>query len=164
MLFALSVNFWQRPIVVAMHRRPEGRAMARNIDSLLRQQAALAAFGSFAFQENDLHKILQEAARICAGSLGVLHCKVCRYRPVENDLLIEAGFGWKPGVVGKVVSPADESSPQGRAFVTGKPVIVYNLQEANDYVPPDFYADHGIVSTVDVLIKAHDGVPFGVIV
>lgn len=137
--------------------------MARDIASLLRQQAALAAFGSFAFQETDLIKILGEAARICAGSLGVRHCKVCRYRPAENDLLIEAGFGWKAGVVGKVVSAADESSPQGRAFVTGEPVIVQNLQEANGYEPPDFYADHGIVSTVDVLIKAHAGAPFGVL-
>jgi two-component sensor histidine kinase len=137
--------------------------MPRNIESLLRQQAALAGFGSFAFQETDLIKILTEAARICAGSLGVRHCKVCRYRSAENDLLIEAGFGWKAGVVGKVVSPADESSPQGRAFVTGKPVIVHNLKDANGYEPPAFYADHGIVSTVDVLIKAHGGAPFGVL-
>src|ERR1700733_2816018 len=137
--------------------------MARDIEGLLRQQAALAAFGSFAFQETDLSKILSEAARICAGSLGVAHCKVCRYRAAENDLLIEAGFGWKPGVVGRVVSPANESSPQGRAFVTGEPVIVHHLQEANDYQPPDFYADHGIVSTVDVVIKSHTGVVFGVL-
>ena len=137
--------------------------MARNVDSLLRQQAALATFGSFAFREPDLIKILEEAARICADSLGVRHCKVCRYRSAENDLLIEAGFGWKAGVVGKVVSPADESSPQGRAFVTGEPVIVHNLKESNGYIPPDFYADHGIVSTVDVLIKAREGPPFGVL-
>ena len=60
--------------------------MARDIDSLLRQQAALATFGTFAFQEPNLAKILDEAARICADSLGVRHCKVCRYRPAENDL------------------------------------------------------------------------------
>jgi two-component sensor histidine kinase len=137
--------------------------MARDVESLLRQQEALARFGSFAFRETNLIRILEEAARICAGSLGVRHCKVCRYRPVEKDLLIEAGFGWHPGVVGKVVSPADESSPQGRAFVSGEPVIVHNLHQANDYMPPDFYAQHGIVSTVDVLIKSQAGPPFGVL-
>lgn len=137
--------------------------MARDIGSLLRQQAALATFGSFAFQESDLTKILNEAARICADSLCVQHCKVCQYRPAENDLLIVAGFGWHADVVGKVVSKADESSPQGRAFVTGQPVIVRNLQEANGYEPPAFYADHRIVSTVDVLIKTLTGPPFGVL-
>jgi two-component sensor histidine kinase len=137
--------------------------MARDIDSLLRQQAALAIFGSFAFQEDDLMKILSEAARICAESLGVQFCKVCRYREAENDLLVEAGFGWKNGVVGEVISRADESSPQGRAFVTGKPVIVRNLTESNGYIPPPFYGEHGIVSTADVLIKARSGLPFGVL-
>jgi two-component sensor histidine kinase len=137
--------------------------MARDIASLLRQQEALAVFGSFAFRETDLTRILEEAARICAGSLGVRHCKICRYRPAENDLLIEAGFGWHSGVVGKVVSPADESSPQGRAFSSGEPVIVRNLMQSNDYSPPDFYAEHGIISTVDVLIKSHAGPPFGVL-
>eukprot|EP01031_Cornospumella_fuschlensis_P018380 gene18380-22498_t len=95
---------------------------------LLRQQAALAAFGTFAFQESDLSKILNEAARICAASLGVKFCKICRYREAENDLLIEAGCGWNADVVGIVVSQADESSPQGRAFTTGEPVIIRDLQ------------------------------------
>ncbi len=137
--------------------------MARDISSLLRQQAALATFGTFAFQETNLIKILNEAAHICAESLGVGHCKICRYRSTENDLLIEAGFGWHAGVVGKVVSRADESSPQGRAFVTEKPVIVRNLKQANGYIPPPFYAQHGIISTVDVVIKARSGPPFGVL-
>jgi len=137
--------------------------MARDIDSLLRQQAALASFGSFAFGETDLMSILTRAAQICAESLQVQHCKICRYRPAQDDLLIEAGYGWHDGVVGRVVSKADESSPQGRAFITGEPVIVRNLHEANDYVPPDFYAEHGIISTVDVLIHARGGPPFGVL-
>jgi two-component sensor histidine kinase len=137
--------------------------MARDIEGLLRQQAALAKFGTFAFQQTDLDTILNEAARICADSLGVRHCKVCRYRPVENDLLIVAGFGWRAGVIGKVISRADESSPQGRAFVTREPVIVRNLEEANGYVPPTFYADHHIISTVDVIIQTDTGQPFGVL-
>jgi len=90
----------------------------RTVEKLLRQQAALAEFGSFAFKEPDLLRILTEAARICAASLGVPYCKVCRYRTTENDLLIEAGCGWDAGVVGQVVSQADETSPQGRAYVT----------------------------------------------
>jgi hypothetical protein len=36
----------------------------RTIEKLLRQQAALAKFGSFAFAEIDLQKVLTEAARI----------------------------------------------------------------------------------------------------
>lgn len=134
----------------------------RTIEKLLRQQAALANFGSFAFDETDLQNILSEAARICAESLGVPYSKICRYRPVENDLLVVAGHGWEAGVVGHVVSKADESSTQGRAFVTGQPVILEDIKKNNSYNLPDFYARHGIASTVDVLIKGKSG-PFGVL-
>lgn len=134
----------------------------RTIEKLLRQQAALANFGSFAFGEADLQKVLSEAARICAGSLGVPYTKICRYRPEQNDLLVVAGYGWKDGIVGHVVSQADESSTQGRAFVTGEPVILKDINKTNSYGLPGFYAQHDIVSTVDVLIKGTGG-NFGVL-
>ena len=134
----------------------------RTIEKLLRQQAALANFGSFAFGEADLQKILTEAAEICAQSLGVPFAKICRFRADHNDLLVEAGCGWHEGVVGHVVSSADESSTQGRAFATGKPVILEDLSKNNSYALPPFYQDHKIVATADVLIKGK-GRPWGVL-
>src|SRR5580658_7454979 len=101
---------------------------AARVDVLLRQQAAIARFGSFALRQSDLLTVLTEAARVCAEGLHVPFCKVCRYRPAENDLLVEAGFGWKAGVVGVVVSRADASSPQGRAFTSGQPSICNDLR------------------------------------
>jgi two-component sensor histidine kinase len=130
---------------------------------LRRQQAALAKFGRFAFNETDLPTILSEAARICAASLDVRFCKVCRYRAAENDLLIVAGCGWDLGVVGRVVSQADETSPQGRAYITGEPVIIRDIRESNKLHLPDFYPQHGIISTVDVVITALNGASYGVL-
>jgi hypothetical protein len=138
-------------------------AHAADVKRLLRQQAALATFGRFAFRETDLLKILNEATRICAECLNVPFCKVCRHRPLENDLLIIAGCGWDSNVIGRVVSPADENSPQGRAYITGEPVIIRNLNTASDLSLPAFYGQHGIVSTIDVLIKGDDAPPYGVL-
>ncbi len=112
--------------------------------------------------ERDLGKILTEGARVCAAGLGVPFCKVCRFRSLENDLLVEAGVGWHEGVIGNVVSRADESSPQGRAFITGKPVICSNVNTDLSFVLPTFYAEHGIISTIDVVIKK-EGQPYGVL-
>jgi two-component sensor histidine kinase len=134
---------------------------AERIEKLLRQQSALAGFGSFAFREDDLTKILNEASRICAGCLGAPFAKVCQYRAETNDLLVVAGFGWNTGVVGHVISRADTTSPQGRAFVTGQPVISDLVQEANFALPP-FYSEHGVISTIDVIIKG-EAQPFGVL-
>ncbi len=135
---------------------------AAQVRKLLRQQAAIAGFGSFALREGDLLTILTEAARICADGLSVPFSKVCRYRAVENDLLIEAGYGWQAGVVGHVVSRADESTPQGRAYVTGQPSICNDLRTENHFKLPPFYAAHGIISTIDVVIKGSDR-PYGVL-
>ncbi len=141
-------------------KAPNGESA--EVRRLRRQQAALAGFGSFALGERDLEKILTEAARVCAEGLEVPFCKVCRYRPDQNDLLVEAGVGWHQGVIGRVVSRADESSPQGRAFITGKPVICGDLRHDASFVLPAFYTEHGIVSSVDVVIKK-EGQPYGVL-
>jgi two-component sensor histidine kinase len=132
------------------------------ITKLLQQQAAIAGFGSFALRQGDLMLILNEAARVCAEGLNVPFSKVCKYRPEENDLLVKAGYGWHPGVVGHVVSRADESSPQGRAFITGQPSICADLGKDHVFELPHFYAEHGIVSTIDVIIKGADR-PYGVL-
>jgi len=141
----------------------ENRTNAAQVRKLLRQQSAVAQFGSFALRENDVLKVLTEAARVCAECLGVPFSKVCRYREEQNDLLIEAGHGWYAGVIGNVVSRADLTSPQGRAFITGKPSICNDLRDDNDFELPPFYAAHGIVSTIDVIIKGSDDQPYGVL-
>jgi signal transduction histidine kinase/FixJ family two-component response regulator len=136
---------------------------AAQVQKLLRQQAAIAGFGSFALREWDLMRILTEATRVCAEGLNVPFSKVCQYRAEQNDLLIVAGHGWQEGVVGHVVSRADMSSPQGRAFTTGEPSICDDLQNGGYYDLPPFYAAHGIVSIIDVIIKGNDVQPYGIL-
>jgi GAF domain-containing protein len=136
---------------------------AAQVERLLCRQAAIASFGSFALRERDLLKILTEAARACAEGLSVPFSKVCRYRAEKNDLLIVAGYGWHDGVIGHVVSRADTSSPQGRAFTTGQPSICNDLRKDADFELPPFYAAHRIVSTIDVIIKGSDDQPYGIL-
>jgi hypothetical protein len=132
---------------------------AIQVRKLLRQEATVAHFGSFAFRKNDVLKVLTEAARVCAECLSVPYSKVCRYREKENDLLIEAGNGWHAGVIRNVVSRADLTSPQGRAFVTCEPSICNDLRDENDFKLPPFYTEHGIISTIDVVINGSEERP-----
>lgn len=123
----------------------------------------MGEFGTFAFRETTLQAILNEAARVCAECLEISFTKICRYDAANNDLRVVAGHGWRRGVVGYAISVADETSPQGRAFTTGEPQICSNIEEANTYNLPSFYPEHGILSTVDVLVAAKSGRPFGVL-
>jgi GAF domain-containing protein len=129
---------------------------------LLRQQSAIAGFGSFALRQSDLQTVLDEAGRACAKGLEVRFCKIYRYQPLTEDLLVVAGVGWREGVVGSAVSRADVTTPQGRAFTTGAPTTSSDLKADRSFLLPDFYQAHGIVSTIDVPIKGQDR-PYGVL-
>ncbi|HTF73755.1 MAG TPA: ATP-binding protein, partial [Bradyrhizobium sp.] len=72
-------------------------------------------------------------------------------------------YGWQDGVVGDVVSRADLSSPQWRAFTTGQPSICDDLQTGPYSDLPPFYAAHGIISIIDVIIKGTDEQPYGIL-
>jgi hypothetical protein len=54
---------------------------AAKMQKLLRQQTAIARFGSFALRELDLSNILGEAVRVCAEGLGVRFSQVADTAP-----------------------------------------------------------------------------------
>jgi two-component sensor histidine kinase/putative methionine-R-sulfoxide reductase with GAF domain len=133
------------------------------VQKVQRQQTALARFGAYAFREPELQSILTEAARLSAEGLGVQFCKVLKYRPEQNDLIVEAGVGWQVDVVGRSISEANASSPGGRAFVRKEPVITRDLREKHDFVLPPIYADHRIVSSVNVPVQGTGERLYGVL-
>src|SRR5438067_989850 len=97
----------------------ETQLLREQIDVLKTRQAALAKFGSFAFTEPDLQRVLTEATRVCAELAGVKHCKITQYREATNDLLIVAGVGWPDGIVNQSSFSLDAPSPAASAFKTG---------------------------------------------
>jgi two-component system response regulator FixJ len=80
----------------------------------------------------------------------VPYCAIYRYRPEQDDLLVAAGFGWNHGTIGRVSSRVDGSTPHGRAFASGEPVICDRLSADAGFVRPRLYIAHGIVTTLSV--------------
>src|SRR6202022_3563163 len=58
---------------------------------------------------------------------------------------------------------ANMRSPQGPPFTGGETSIGDDLQNRNGCGLPPFYAAHGIVSIVDVIIKDDDDQPYGIL-
>jgi two-component sensor histidine kinase len=133
------------------------------LERVLAQQAALAEFGSYAFNEGELEKVLNEAARICALSLNVPYCKVCQFDITTRTVLVVAGYGWDHGVIGRFESIGNRS-PALVALETAQPIICHDLNDNSEqWDLPSMYLDHGIVSTVNVIIKGHGAGPYGVL-
>ena len=128
---------------------------------LLTYQRALAAFSRMAGEAMPPERLMQHATAQVSGHTRIQHVKVLRYRPDHGDLLVEAGVGWKPGVVGHATLGVDHASPPGRALQTGAPVVIEDLPNDPEYRLSSLLADHGIVSVVNVPILV-DGQTWGV--
>ncbi len=79
---------------------------------LLRQQTTLARFGELALKSDDLEEILTEACRLAGEALGTDLAKVVELQQDGQTLLVRAGVGWGPGVVGTATIEATEDTSE----------------------------------------------------
>ncbi|QRM34458.1 sensor histidine kinase [Microvirga sp. VF16] len=125
-------------------------------------QRALAAFSRVASAvlptERLLHYVTARVSRVTH----IRHVKVMHYRPDKGDLLLVAGVGWKPGVVGNTTFSLDSASVAGRTMQTSAPVIIEDLPNDPEFRTPPTLREHGIVSVLNVPIRI-DGRTWGVL-
>ena len=133
-------------------------------DALLRQQTALARFGELALRSDDLDEILTEACRLVSEALGTEMSKVMELQADGETLLVRAGVGWGPGVVGVVTTGSEEGTSEGHALRTGAPLISTDLDHDERFRFPRFLIEQGVKAVANVAILGADGQrPYGVL-
>ncbi len=143
-------------------------ALARDVppDELalrLGQQELVAGLGLYALGAPPVDRLLNETCRVAALGLGTEFAKVLRPRPAHDDLLVVAGVGWRPGVVGHAVLGAQLDSPAGYALHTKTPVLSNDLHEEGRFRMPALLVEHGVQSAINVAFGIADREPFGVL-
>ena len=128
----------------------------------IRQQEILAELGVTALQGASFDQLLIDTARLTAEGLRAEFCKILQHIPAKNLLLVRAGVGWNPGVIGVASVGADLSSPAGFALHTGKPVISNHLENEERFRTPEILRQHGVRRAMNVILQG-DGKPFGVL-
>ena len=108
--------------------------------------------------ERLMHHVAAQVSRVT----NIDHTNVMRHRPEKGDLLMEAGVGWRPGIVGSATLTIDYRSPAGRAFQTGAPVVIHDLNNSQEFRQPDLLREHGIVSVLNVPVMVN-GLTWGVL-
>lgn len=129
----------------------------------LHQQELVAGLGMYALRTSALEALLGEACRVAVAGLRTEFAKVLRFRPATNDLLVIAGVGWRPGVVGHATLGAGLDSPAGFALHGGAPVLSNNLWEEARFRMPALLAEHNIQSAINVAVGVEGEDPFGVL-
>ena len=71
--------------------------LQQELRSRAKQQEALAKLGERALVETDIELLLNDVVSTVALTLPVDFVKVLELMPGDNELLLRAGFGWKPG-------------------------------------------------------------------
>ena len=133
-----------------MHHPEAEQSLEERAVRMHNYQHALAAVSRAASETLPLERLMRHVTAQVAGVTHIRRVKVMRFRPDKADLLVEAGVGWKPGVVGHTTLGIDRASPAGRALQTAAPVVIPDLPNDDEFRMSDVLREHGIVSVLNV--------------
>jgi two-component sensor histidine kinase len=128
-----------------------------------RQQETLARLGERALIESDLQKFFNEVVTTVGDILDVEMVKILELMPGDAELLLRAGIGWKPGLVGTATVSTGRDSQAGYTLASGRPVIVENLKTEKRFTEQPLLREHTVVSGITAPIAGRDGRAYGVL-
>ena len=141
-----------------------GGREANTTRELKRQNTALAQFGELALRSEELDEILTEACRLVGQALGTDLAKVMELLPDGETLVVRAGVGWKPGVVGEVTAKASDNTSEGHALKTGQSMVSPDIATETRFSYPPFLIENGVKAVANVPILGTKGKPpFGLL-
>ncbi|HVI28659.1 PAS domain S-box protein [Hansschlegelia sp.] len=120
------------------------------LEQMKKRQQALARFGEFALQSEDLDEVLCEACRQVAEALGTRRAKILEIDEESRTLLVRAGVGWAAGVVGELRLSLDERSSETFAIRKRRPIFSRDVREEARFDIPEFMKEAGVVALVNV--------------
>lgn len=127
----------------------------------LRQQELIVEIGRAALSDTSLEAILEKAVGAVAKGLEVELAKVLELLPSEHALVLRAGVGWDPALVGDGRVGAGGDTIAGLTLAAGEPLIITDLRKKHRLTGPALLREHGAVSGVSVTIAGDGGEPFG---
>ena len=119
------------------------RAAQEAVARQARQQAAVAALGRFALEEQDLEAMMDRVARTVAETLGLELCAVFEVTPRGSALRLVAGVGWPEGQVRRALVPAGPETQIGYTMSEQRPVVTTDVAEEERFKLPVALADAG---------------------
>jgi two-component sensor histidine kinase len=138
-----------------------------NLESELRsrvkQQEALAQLGERALAEPDLDRLLNDAVSTVAVTLSVDFVKVLELLPGGGELLLRAGFGWKNGLVGKILTTAEHNTFARFTLNFSIPVVTADYTAENRFAVAQYLKDHNCTSGMTETIAGRDGRAYGIL-
>jgi len=140
----------------------EGESAQQELQSRLRQQAAVLRLSQAALEEAPLQTLMDMAV---ASIQEVLHVEMAKVLELNLDgdlLLLRAGVGWNKGLIGTCQIGTGVHSQAGYTLSVDRPVIVEDLAAETRFTGPELLIDHGVKSGMSVAIRT-SGARYGVL-
>src|SRR5258708_27141497 len=119
-------------------------AIDRSVSRLRLQHEIAVQFATSVLRVHSANALLDEACKAVSAGLRSRFAKVLRYQPESETFVLEAGVGWDPPDIGTTELGADDASPAGHAFPSGRPVLSNHLGTEHRFRTPDLLPRHGI--------------------
>jgi len=140
----------------------EHKRLQQDRETRSRQEATLAGFSQHVLATDDMEAVMQQAVRLLAQALDVRFSKILELLPGGQALLLRAGVGWNPDLVGEGIIDAGVNSQAGYTLLSSDPVVVRDLRGEKRFQGPALLLDHGVISGMSVVIPGRQR-PFGVL-
>lgn len=134
-----------------------------NLEQYIDRQRILGDFGELALRSDDLQEILTEACRLVGRALGTDLGKILEITPDRTQVLVRAGVGWDPAIVGTACFPLGGKTAESHSVELGQPVITTNIVTDDRYERPQFMRDAGVIVTINVPIRLPGGGIYGLL-
>jgi PAS domain S-box-containing protein len=136
--------------------------VAQELNTRLRQLAAVAELGQSALTTQDLKDFIEETVRVTAEIISADFCGLMELLPQESLLILKAGTGWQETSVGTAKVGIKDVSHAGYTLQVRQPVIVDNMADEKRFTPSDLLKTHKVTSGMSVILPGKVE-PFGIL-
>jgi len=161
--FSLPVSNHRNGIGCIVLEVTERKKTQTDLANRIKQQAAIAQLGQLALSGLELPALFEQTTVLVTQSLNVDSCKILELVPDADILVLHSSVGFESDLPDNITVETNYKSQAGYALLSGKTVILDNLNEENRFTASSLLHQHQYISGVSTIIPGEENQPFGVL-
>ena len=129
------------------------------LQRLKQQQAGIAELGRLALVGMAPQELMENAVALVASTLKADYARILELLPDGTNLLLRAGIGWRPGLVG-TATISSTNTQAGYQIETNEDMLIEDFETETRFVRSWLLREHQVRSGIRAVIRGKNS-PFG---